>query len=121
LKNILASGQTLFRIFHLALLLLAGSVAASPSQSADSPRQSADSPSQSADSPRQSADSPGQPEASEAVTRASEAEEAGFVCKCGAKVENYFLNLAMLSIDSDHDYWLDFSQFESCLSYNFFF
>jgi hypothetical protein len=100
-------------MYHLALLLLAGSVAASPSQSAASPSQSADSPSQSADSP-------GQPEASEAVTRASEVEEAGFVCKCGAKVENYFLNLAMLSIDSDHNCWLDFSQFESFLSQTFF-
>jgi hypothetical protein len=79
------------------------------------------SPSQSADSPSQSADSPVQPEASEAVTRASEVEEAGFVCKCGAKVEKYFLNLATLPIDSDHNIWLGFSQFESSLSYKFFF
>jgi hypothetical protein len=78
-ENYFSKWPTLLRIYHLALLLLAGSVTASPSQSAASPSQSADIPSQSADSA-------GQPEASEAVTRASEVEEAGFVCKCGAKV-----------------------------------
>jgi hypothetical protein len=97
MKIILASGQILFRIFHLALLLLAGSVTASPSQSADSPSQSADSSSQSADSLGESDDQP----ASENTTR--RLETADFVCKCGVKVCHYFLNRETLSFKSDHD------------------